>query len=114
MVNPDMKRILLAAALAGCVALSGCIVAPVHGRPYAGPVVWAPVAPPPLRVETPPPPPHRDYLWIPGYWHWETNQHRWVDGHWEAPREHQHWEPHRWDRDEGGRWRLREGYWRRD
>jgi len=103
---------LLSAAVIG---LCACTITPAHvtvGAPAV--VVWAPMAPPPPRVEVMPPPPSHDYFWVSGYWFWEGNQHRWVDGHWEHHREYEHWVPHRWDHDERGQWRLTGGYWHRD
>jgi hypothetical protein len=101
--------------IAAAVGLSACTITPPHVS-VAAPsvVVWAPVAPPPPRVEVMPPPPSHEFFWVPGYWHWEANQHRWMDGHWERNREREHWVPHRWDPDERGQWRLNGGYWHRD
>ena len=101
--------------LSTAVALSACTVTPARvsvSGPYVG--IWAPHPPPPPRVEVMPSPPGHDYFWAPGYWHWESNQHRWIDGHWEPRREHEHWVPHQWDRDEHDQWRLNGGHWHRD
>jgi hypothetical protein len=39
---------------------------------------------PPLIIETPGPPPHRGWVWIPGHWRWSHRHHYWVwvRGHW--------------------------------
>ncbi len=104
----------LAFTLAAVFALSACTVVPPRVS-VSGPsmVVWAPVPPPPPRVEIIPPPPRRDYVWLPGYWNWEAIHHRWVEGHWESGREHERWVPHRWDEDGHGQWQLSGGYWHR-
>jgi len=99
----------------GVLGLSACTVTPSRLEMRAPSVaIWAPVAPPPPRVEVIPVAPSRDHIWIPGYWHWESNQHRWMEGHWEERREHEHWVPHRWERDDHDQWRLNGGYWHRD
>ena len=110
-----MKKISSVLILAAAIGVSACTVTPPHVS-YSGPsvVVWAPVAPPPPRVEVITVPPRHDYFWVPGYWHWEQNQHRWIDGRWEQRREHERWVPHRWDHDERGQWRLNGGYWQRN
>ena len=113
MINRPFARTLL--IVAAVIGVSACTVSPTRVS-LSGPamIVWAPVAPPPPRVEVMPPPPRHDYIWIPGYWHWEASRHRWVDGHWEPHREHEHWVPHHWEHDDRGQWRLDSGYWRRD
>lgn len=107
---------LFAATLA--LGLSACTIVPprvmIGGPPVA---VVAPMAPPPPRIEVIPAPPARDYVWLPGYWHWEGREHRWIDGRWEPHREQEHWVPHRWERDERSdrdQWRQTGGYWRHD
>lgn len=102
-------------ALAATAGISGCTVVPPRIA-VSGPsmVVWAPLPPPPPRVEIVPPPPRHDYFWVPGHWGWEANEHRWVGGRWEQRREYEHWVPHRWDRDDRGQWRLGGGYWHHD
>lgn len=99
--------------LAISIGLSACTVTPAHYS-ARGPnvVVWAPVAPPPPRYEMVPPP-RSDYVWAPGYWHWENERHHWVDGHWEQHRPNERWVDHRWDQDDRGHWRLNGG-WHRD
>ena len=109
-VNSMTKAWLTAALVAATFSLSACVVVPPQ-RPVA---VWAPMAPPPPRVEVIPPRPYPEYVWITGHWTWENDHHRWQEGRWVAPRPHEHWEPHRWEPGEGGRWQLRGGYWRHD
>jgi hypothetical protein len=109
------KSLSLSLVLAVALGLSACTVVPAHGQ-YYGPTVtvWAPIAPPPPRVEVIPPPPRHDHFWAPGYWHWENNQHRWIGGHWEQHREHERWVPHQWERNDHGQWEQHGGHWRRD
>jgi hypothetical protein len=112
-----MKKAASSLVLATLItaSLAACVVTPPHVAVRAPAVtIWAPVAPPPPRVEIVPPAPRRDYVWIPGYWHWESNQHHWREGYWEAPHEREHWVPHRWERDDRDQWRLNGGYWHRD
>jgi len=55
--------------------------------------VWSPgfwagsEKPPPPRVESIPPRPHPEAVWLAGFWRWNvtTRIHVWVDGHWELP-----------------------------
>ena len=42
--------------------------------------------PPPIQREEPVPPPRAGYVWIPGYWNWQSGTHVWVSGRWERQR----------------------------
>ena len=97
------------ALAAGAVALTGCVVAPV-GPYYNEPVVA--VAPPPPQPEYIGVAPYPGYVWLGGYWGWQTNRHVWIGGHWEAPRPGYRWSPHRWDQGPRG-WREAPGRWER-
>ncbi|WP_091194822.1 YXWGXW repeat-containing protein [Formivibrio citricus] len=104
------KRILLATLVATSALLGGCVVT-TGGEPYY--VETVRVAPPPLRVEYPGPPPVVGYIWIGGYWNWVGTRHVWVPGRWEAPRHGYIYVPHRWERS-GDHWRPHGGRWERD
>ena len=68
----------LSAALAGLLALAGCTVTP------AG-VVYNPYPqPPPVRIETIPPPPVSavSLIWQPGHWDWNGQGYLWQSGRW--------------------------------
>ena len=103
---------LTTAIASSMLLLSGCVVAPYpeysSPAPYYGEAVM--VAPPPLRIERPGPPPVAGYVWIGGYWNWVGGRHDWVSGRWEAPREGHRWVPHQWVQ-EGQHWRRSEGHW---
>jgi hypothetical protein len=46
----------------------------------------APVAPPAVKTETPPPPAASATLvWTPGYWAWTGSAYIWIDGAWRIP-----------------------------
>lgn len=49
--------------------------------------VEAPVAPPPMKMETPPSAPaaSASVVWTPGYWAWNGNAYIWIEGAWRIP-----------------------------
>jgi hypothetical protein len=75
--------------------------------------IIAPREPPPLQVETPPPPPRPGEAWITGHWRWDPAAANfvWVHGHFaEPPRPRAAWAPGRWVPSAGG-WVFEEGRW---
>jgi len=125
-------------ALSLCAVLTGCAVdsgvyQPPYGTAlpsagytealsqevvsvYADPPIMQPEpilvdwAPPPMLVETPPPMPFLDAIWIGGYWIW-LDQWVWAAGRWAAPpRPHYHW-THPYYEHRGGRVVFIPGYW---
>jgi WXXGXW repeat (2 copies) len=73
---------------------------------------YAPVPPPPARVESHGLPPSPDQVWIAGYWAYENGHHVWRDGHWEKPpRANARYIEPRWDR-KGNQYAFREGRWK--
>lgn len=73
--------------------------------------VEVPTAPPPLRVETVPPPPMaQGYVWDKGHWRWDHGRYVWIAGHWQAVRVGWHWVPAHWQQ-RGPNWRYVEGHW---
>src|SRR5215475_10735681 len=73
------------------------------------------------RFGPPPPPryavigvaPGPGYVWTNGYWDRRGSSWGWVDGRWmRPPRGRAVWVPNEW-RNEGGRYRMHRGYWRR-
>jgi len=77
----------------------------------AGVAVDIEVAPPPVRVETVPPP-RGGYIWAPGYWAWRGGAHVWVPGRWMHERRGWRWVPDAWVQ-VGPRWHYRRGHWER-
>ena len=70
------------------------------------------VAPPPVRVETAPPPPSRYHVWDPGHWRWDGRGYVWVPGHYiHNPHHYANWIPGHWVERHGG-WYWVEGHWR--
>ena len=57
--------------------------ATVQVAPAPAPVVVAAVQPPPAQVETVPPAPAADMIWMPGYWNFVNGQYVWVAGRYE-------------------------------
>ncbi|WP_210545035.1 YXWGXW repeat-containing protein [Rhodoferax sp. PAMC 29310] len=109
------RKIWVLSLTAMTMALSACVVAPprvAFVRPQVA--VYAPIGPPPQRVEVITSAPGADFLWLSGFWRWDGRQHLWEQGHWERQREHERWEAHRWAQDERGQWQSHGGRWRRD
>ena len=70
------------------------------------------VPPPPVRVETAPPPPSHDHVWDPGHWKWDGHAYVWVPGHYvHNPHHSAKWIPGHWVERHGG-WYWVEGHWR--
>ncbi|HMD19565.1 MAG TPA: hypothetical protein VKH40_04560 [Alloacidobacterium sp.] len=70
------------------------------------------VAPPPVVVEHPGPPPHEGYVWTGGYHRWDGNRYVWVPGRYVvAPHPHAEWVPAHWA-ERHGSWVFVEGHWR--
>ncbi len=123
--------LLLSATVAALA--SGCVMVPYGGRgaysPYGGQVYSGPSSGGQAYggqaygdvVNVPPPAPQQEvigvapalgYLWITGYWGWNSGRHHWVPGYWSAPRQGHSWVPHRWERSGNG-WRMNQGGWQR-
>ena len=67
------------------------------------------VAPPAPRYEVVPAP-RSGYVWAPGYWRWQDQQHVWAKGRWLEARPGSYWVADRWEPRDGrhyyapGRW----------
>lgn len=111
-MNKLFKPVCAAALAAACVALTGCVVAPAY--PAYGAYesdVYAPMAPPPLRVEVVPVAPSPAYVWIGGSWAWGGGRYNWVPGRWAMPpRPGYGWHPGGWTHGPRG-WQGRGGRW---
>ena len=67
--------------------------------------------PPPLPVYEQPPIPGPGYMWTPGYWSWNGEEHYWVPGTWvEPPRPGLLWTPGYWAFANGA-FLFHRGYW---
>ncbi len=97
------------ALLLGMVMAVSAVTAPSIAS--AGVFVDIDVAPPPVRVETVPPP-RVGYVWAPGYWDYRDHGHVWVAGRWIGERRGFHWVPEHWDQ-RGPRWHFSPGHWER-
>ena len=86
--------------------------------PQAAPVYQAPQiaaqAPPPFPVETLPPSPGVDYVWVRGYWTWGGVGWVWAPGRWMfPPRPRAAWVPGVWIYDgHHHHYRWSPGHWR--
>lgn len=122
MVSRLAGLIVIAAAVA---VTAGCVEErPVH-RPH--PVereviverqaptvveVIAPQPPPPRIVEEVPPPRH-GYVWVHGYWRWESGRYVAVAGHWREARPGYHYQHPHWEQRNDG-WHFHVGVWVQD
>ncbi|MBN8488631.1 MAG: YXWGXW repeat-containing protein [Burkholderiales bacterium] len=108
----------IGASLLVLLVLPACVVVPAHRTAYggpppayeSGPLVMAPMAPPPPRYEVVPALPYAGAVWIGGYWNWSGRAHVWVPGRWEAPRHGWRYEPRRWEPVARGGYALRGGW----
>ncbi len=100
-----MKKLLLAAALAGSL---GTVTIPATSA-----VILVQQAPPEPRSERVPAA-RRGYVWAPGHWEWRSNsnKHVWVRGSWMRDRKGYVYNPPSW-RERDGRWEMQRSEWRR-
>lgn len=79
---------------------------------YAGTTTMvAPYAPPPQRIENPPPSSSPLAVWAPGHWSWNGTQFEWVSGHYVMrPSATATWHPGYWQQGPAG-WTWTEGSW---
>ena len=98
----NLKRSLLT-AVAAVILVLGVAQAQVVVR--IGP-------PPPRPVEVVPAPPHRGWVWVPGYHRWDGHRYVWVGGRYvKPPRPGAVWVAGDWHPERGGQvWHA--GYWR--
>jgi hypothetical protein len=97
------------ALLLGLVMAVGAVAAPTIAS--AGIAIDIDVAPPPVRVETIPPP-QVGMVWAPGFWEWRGGAHVWVPGHYMHERRGYHWIADSWVQ-RGPHWHHEPGHWAR-
>ena len=97
-----LKRIILAAAVAGAI---GSVAIPASAQ------IIVRIAPPPPRAESVPAP-RRGSIWVPGHWDWRNPQHVWVGGTWVRERRGYSYNQPQWV-ERNGRWQMTRGNWRR-
>ncbi|MEP6510744.1 MAG: hypothetical protein ABJB02_04080 [Dokdonella sp.] len=102
------KSLMLAAALA-LAGVGAMYTAPAEAR--VGVSIYAPIAPPAIRVETVPGA-RAGYVWGPGYWGYRHHHYVWHRGHWLRARNGYVYSAPRWDQD-GNRWRYYGERWER-
>jgi hypothetical protein len=106
------RRVLKSMVL---TALAGLIAIPAVAQ------VRADLGPVHIRIATDAPPrahrerrmarPHRDAVWIRGYWDRQDDRWVWISGRWEQPNDrHARWINARYRR-EGRAWRYEPGHW---
>ena len=98
----------------GPLLFSTALLASLTASASAQVGIYIGTPPPPLRYESPGPPPYAGAYWIQGYWAPDGNHYRWVHGHWERPPyanayyTHDHWDHY----DRG--WHYHRGRWEHD
>lgn len=92
----------LLALMIGGLSLAAC---------EGGYAYYAPVAPPPPRVETFGVAPGPGYVWINGYWNYRSGGYTWIPGRWARTPRGRHWEEGRWEH-HGNGWTYHQGHWR--
>lgn len=71
-------------------------------------------APPPIIVESRSPQPGQEYIWIDGYWNWNSNKYAWQRGRWAVPpHERAVWVAPRYEKHEQG-YQYVPGQWREE
>jgi hypothetical protein len=103
----SMKKTLVSALLAA--GMIGALATPLPS--FAAVIIQLDAAPPPVRIEAVPVQ-QPGYVWTPGYWNYENNNHVWVNGVSVREREGYTYTPHRWVQHDG-KWGLEEGHWDR-
>lgn len=84
--------------------------APVVQKSESQPFVVT--ASPPQVIYEVTPAPQPGFIWIPGFWGWNTTRHVWYPGHWQAERPGFIWIGHQWSHHDRG-WRFETGHWDR-
>ena len=98
-------------ALVSALFAAGMIGAVAMPLPSLAEVVFVDRAPPAAQVEIVPGP-RQGYVWSPGYYNYENNQHVWVKGESIREREGYSYQPNRWV-EHDGRWNLESSRWDR-
>jgi hypothetical protein len=96
-------------------ALTGFLFTGFFSTVEAGPKRhhYIKVAPPAARVVVVRPAcPHKNGVWVEGYWAWKHNRHVWVDGRWVKPKHGRVWVDGHWVNTPHG-WEWIKGHWRK-
>jgi len=104
---------LAVTALAVSAASAQTTVVVTPTSPTVTPEFIAPVAPPPLQVETIPPAPSTVVAWQAGHWRYTGAGWTWISGQYvEHPQQLAVWEPGRWQPQPNGTYGWVDGHWR--
>ena|SRR5690348_7251506 len=100
-----VRRVLASAAL--ILGSTACMDNPPPGET----TVLVAYAPPRAPHESRPRSPGRTYIWIEGYYQWNSTAYVWVPGHWaQRPHPKAHWRKGGWHRGNRG-WYWVDGRW---
>jgi hypothetical protein len=80
--TPAGPALMLTWVLALPPAASAQVTVGVH---VSVPAVRVAGPPPPLRLETRPPAPSGQHVWVAGYWAWRGGRQVWIPGYWSLP-----------------------------
>lgn len=99
-------------ALGSVLAMTACVEpVPVYREPPAV-IVRAPLPPPEIIVERPPPLPGPEFVWQEGHWRYVRGQYVWNPGHYvRRPQPAAVWVPPHWTERDGA-WFFTDGHWR--
>jgi len=100
------KRAFVRTALIGTALIASACMEPHR-------VMFVYRAPPAEVVETIPPSPGADYVWVRGHYRWDGAGYVWIRGHWQqAPAGYREWVPGHWVQRRDGAWFWVDGHWR--
>lgn len=95
------RRMILLGIPTACLFVSSGFAEPVTvattETPAAFDTVYVNQSPPAPKVETSPPAPGPNAVWIAGHWKWQVNKYIWVAGQWDKTPQGQ-WVPGRWQK----------------
>jgi len=96
--------------LAASLVLAAALAC-AHGGMSVG-LTYTERQPPPDRVEVIGVAPGAGYVWVGGYWNWNSGRYAWRPGYWaRPPRGRSAWVAPSWEH-RSGRYQFRRGYWR--
>lgn len=109
----DGATVLAAGALAiGSACGPPRLPAPPYARQPTSALAEVPFPPPPARIESVPPAPSKDAVWVDGEWLWQARRYAWKPGRWVRPPPGARFSPWTTVRDARGALFLAAGTWR--
>ena len=108
-------RLLTWALVISAAMLTGCAHHNHHGGKHRTKHlsvnhVAVPIAAPKARVNVRGVRPHKNSIWVDGYWGWDGNKYVWLDGYWRSHSTGKTWVAGRWKHHSRG-WVWVNGRW---